>query len=509
MTAVVSESDLPPVVRVRSGRLRRTLLGVAAAAIVGVTAVAVVRGVVAWTIARSVDRLDSPDALLCDAAAQRLRTLDDVAPLVAALSDERPAVRRRLVWVLAPRGADVTPVLLARLADTDPSVRVAACEALAPLDGDEIAAALAVAARDADTDVRRSAIAALANRSESPTAARDGAGDVAWRVACARAIRWLVSQQNADGGWHGQAYDVFEDGRSLTPFVLLALLRTPDDVGTVPEDSVRRALAFISANSPAESAFPTYATSLALRCEVRARHEGWDARAAQHVAWLRRAQCSDETGCPRDDPAHGAWGLDAARSGVFARADLSATCFALQALADAGVAASDPVMRRAAIFVTRCHNASGDGGYFLSTNTPEANKAGTCEGPSFKSYGTATADGVLARTALSGTPDADGVRWLLARREAGRAPGFAPTDTSGWDLGVQCYYAAARSQLRDALRREDDAAARAWEDAAVRSILADQRANGSWVSASSLMREDEPIVATVFCLETLARLRAR
>ncbi len=485
----------------RFGGPRAALRGLAVAAVLGVAAFGAVHGVRAWTIARCVDHLASSDTLLRDSAETRLRTLADATPLLAALSDDRPEVRRRLVWIVASYGASATPALLERLADPDPGVRVAACEALAPMPGDEIAAALADAAHDADADVRRSAVASLANRAAVP---RDGGA--AWPVAAVRAIRWLWSQQSADGGWHGRAYDVFDDGRSLTPFVLLALLRAPGDLDAECDDDVRRALEFIAAHPPEGSEFATYATSLALRCVLRARPDGWEARAARHVEWLRRAQFSDDNGCASGQPAYGAWGLDAARPDHFARADLSATRYALQALTDAGVAADDPVMLRARAFVGRCHNAAGDGGFFLSTNSPEANKAGTCDGPGFASYGSATADGVLARAALWGTPDAAGLRWLLRHGDATRAPGFAPDDDSGWDLGVQFYYAAARSGLRDALRREDDAAARAWEDGVRRTILEGQRANGSWLSVSSLMREDEPLVATVFCLETLLRL---
>ncbi|MCE9634285.1 MAG: HEAT repeat domain-containing protein [Planctomycetes bacterium] len=498
-----SVESVPSVSNGRAARLRGATRWGAALVAVALLVAAGARGVRAWTIHTSVERLDSPDRALRDTSEQRLRLLDDSAPLVAALRHERAEVRRSMVWIVASRGAGAVSALAPSIDDADASVRVAVCGALGPLPGAEVDAALARATRDPDADVRRAATSALATRASTPDDDR-----AAWRVAALRAVRWLWSRQSADGGWHGESYGVFEDGRSVTPFVLLTLLDIPSDLHAAETDGVRRAFDFMAANPPEGSAFSTYATSLALRCVVGARPEGWQARAAAHVDWLRRAQFAEPVGCPPEDLAYGAWGLDAARRGLFARADLSATCFALRALVAAGVPSSDETFRRASIFVDRCRSAAGDGGFFLSTNSPAANKAGTCGEAEFRSYGSATADGVLTLAALSRGPDVAGIRWLAANPEAMRTPGFAKDDPSGWNLGVMYYYAAERSLLRDDLRRADDGPARAWENSTRRMLIERQRADGSWANDVSLMREDEPLVATGFALQTLVRLGA-
>src|SRR5260370_28488818 len=95
--------------------------------------------------------------------------------------------------------------------------------------------------------------------------------------------------------------------------------------------------------------------------------------------------------------------------------DLPMTRHALQALAAAGVPASDPAFARARVFVERCQNA--DGGFFFSTVVLDANKAGQ-DGSQYRSYGTATAAGILALLAMATPADSDPVRsprrWLSA-----------------------------------------------------------------------------------------------
>jgi hypothetical protein len=217
----------------------RTVLRVAVVIGVAATlAAGAVHGVRAWTLGRAIDRLDSPDPLLRDTSEQRLRLLDDATPLEAAQTHDRAEVRRRIVWILAARGVAAAPLLGRAIADGDASVRLAACDALGSLPGTDDD--LIRATRDTDPAVRRSATSSLAAREVTPAD-----GDAAWRVAAARAARWLWSRQSDDGGWHGAAYGVFEDGRSTTPFVLLTLLGVPPDVHPGSADGVRRAFGFM------------------------------------------------------------------------------------------------------------------------------------------------------------------------------------------------------------------------------------------------------------------------
>ena len=88
-------------------------------------------------------------------------------------------------------------------------------------------------------------------------------------------------------------------------------------------------------------------------------------------------------------------------------------------------------MTRARVFLERSQNP--DGGFFFAPVTPALNKAGqSAEG--FVSYGTTTADGVLALRA-SGVPDSDdrigrALAWLDRNHQPDGVPGFDEAEGS-------------------------------------------------------------------------------
>src|SRR5262249_4020768 len=167
-----------------------------------------------------------------------------------------------------------------------------------------------------------------------------------------------------------------------------------------PPGGVDRAIAFLKRHTNAEGAvgkvdpllydYPSYATALAVQALRRSGQPVY-----RMVAWLLTQQFTEEHGWKRDDPAYGAWGMggDPRTAPNAGHVDLSMTRHVLQALAAAGVPAGDPAFARARVFVERCQNT--DGGFFFSTVVLDANKAGQ-DGPLYRSYGTATADGILA-----------------------------------------------------------------------------------------------------------------
>src|SRR5262245_20377600 len=66
-----------------------------------------------------------------------------------------------------------------------------------------------------------------------------------------RAARYLWSKQAPDGGWHSETYGLLRSGQSLTPFVLLQLLRVPS---ASPAGGVERALRFIRSTTDRDGA---------------------------------------------------------------------------------------------------------------------------------------------------------------------------------------------------------------------------------------------------------------
>jgi squalene-hopene/tetraprenyl-beta-curcumene cyclase len=160
----------------------------------------------------------------------------------------------------------------------------------------------------------------------------------------------------------------------------------------------------------------------------------------------------------------------------------------LEALHDAGVDPNDAVFRKAEVFLGRCR-ARGSG-FFFSTVIVDGNKAGK-EGDTYRSYGTATADGLLSLLALGARPDNPRVTaarsWLVSHHRTDFVPGFPDGLESDWRTGMFFYYAAAGARLGLAT-----------------ALVDRQRADGSFRNSSFLMKEDDPLIATGFAVTALA-----
>lgn len=334
------------------------------------------------------------------------------------------------------------------------------------------------------------------------------------RSSLARAANYLWAQQAADGGFHSATYGLLRSGQSLTPFVLGALLRVP---GADP-GAVDRAIAFIRRQTRADGAvgvtggdadYPNYATALAVDALVaaqrplpavahKAKAGSWTADIAPMVAHLRAQQFSDANGWIPEHTAYGGWGMGGAirRPPDAGHVDLSMTRFVLEALRASGLDGSDPAMARARVFLERSQNP--DGGFFFSPVMPALNKAGQ-SAAGIASYGTATADGVLALRA-SGVPDSDdriarGIAWLDRHHQSDGVPGFdsgfndAERPQASWRSGLRFYYAAAIARVRPQLR--------------VR--LPEQADDGSFRNANGRVKEDDPLIATTFAIQMITR----
>src|SRR5688572_31226685 len=331
------------------------------------------------------------------------------------------------------------------------------------------------------------------------------AAGCAWRRKrdpLARAAQYLWGQQAADGGFHSATYGLLRSGQSLTPFVLGALLRVPDAMAPAPSGAVDRAIAFIRRHTSADEVvgvtggnadYPNYATALAVDALVAAQRGSWTADIASMVAQLRVQQFSEANGWTPEHTAYGGWGMGGAirRPPDAGHVDLSMTRFVLEALRASGVDGSDPAMTRARVFLERSQNH--DGGCFFSPVTPAVNKAGSAEG--FVSYGTTTADGVLALRA-SGVPDSDdrvarGMAWLDRHHQSDRVPGFDEDESpqASWSTGLRFYYAAAIARVRPQQR--------------VR--LPEQADDGSFRNVNGRVKEDDPLIATTFAIQRLTR----
>ena len=317
-----------------------------------------------------------------------------------------------------------------------------------------------------------------------------------------KAAQYLWAQQAEDGGFHSITYGLLRSGQSLTPFLLDALLAVPQTVLQARPAAVDNALGFITKNTTADGAlgqmdetaadYPNYATALAVTAMVKAGRSGWQRHIAPMVAHLRAQQFNEANGWKQEDPPYGAWGMGGPirRPPDAGHVDLSMTRCVLEALQAAGVPASDPIVAKALVYLERSQNA--DGGFYFSTVNPEINKAGEANG-GFASYGTATADGLLALRAAGVSPAdrrvAKAIQWLKDHHQPDKAPGFEGTARESWGSGLRFYYAYVVSRAMLGLPVS----------------LPPQAADGSYRNANKMVKEDDPLIATAFAVQALAR----
>lgn len=364
-----------------------------------------------------------------------------------------------------------------------------------------------------------------ADRRAAREALRRG-GDRLWRF------------QAADGGWHSPLYGLLRSGQAYTPFALHALLEIPEDIVLRPVGGVERALAFIRNHLDARGAlgaadpdiveYPNYATASALRCAVRAGRSEDAALVARMRAYLVLQQFGTGDGFGAGDPAWGGWGFGGTRRpGAPGHLDVAHTRRVLQALREAG-GVGPPVFERAFAFLARVQRlpAGGhpqppydedpdravpfDGGFYYSPLVLAANKgrlapASPGAGAHYRSYATATCDGVLALVA-AGAPEDDprvvaARRWLEAHPRLDRPEGIPEEYPEPWGEALRFYHFAVRAEAYDALGVEGE-----WREDVVRRLIAVQAPDGAFRNdASHLMKEDDPVLATTLAVITLTR----
>ena len=335
--------------------------------------------------------------------------------------------------------------------------------------------------------------------------------------AMARGAKWLAARRGAGGTWVSDVYGAFKDGWSLTPLAALALLEAGRPEEAAPallwlESKTKGGAVVFDSPSPS---YPAYTAALAVRALS---HPSLGKAPPARNAWLaelRGRQLTEALGWSKDDAAYGGWGYSTVIPkkpapgtevpDAFLESNLSATAFAIDALAAAGVHRLDPAMRAAAVFVRRQQNP--DGGFFFVPGDEVRNKAGAVDlaAPAmrFHSYGSMTADGLRSLLQCS-SPETDGkailsaASWLSDRFEPGKHPGEYRPEREEVRDSAWYYWAASLAQTArvfDVLPGYESITA---------ELRKRQRADGSWKNDLVAVREDDPIVATSFALLALA-----
>jgi hypothetical protein len=178
-----------------------------------------------------------------------------------------------------------------------------------------------------------------------------------------------------------------------------------------------------------------------------------------------------------------------------------------------GLQAQDGVpdhARAAALkFVERCRNPH-DGGYFFTPSADDPlNKAGQGPAGAPRSYGTATADAILAQLAWNVPKNDPHIRaaleWLESHPTLDIVPGFPATAArvAGGEEALKYYYWATLAQV---IAQFPDSKLALQRAELQRLLEREQHLDGHWQNANPLMREDDPLIATALAITALNSL---
>jgi hypothetical protein len=331
---------------------------------------------------------------------------------------------------------------------------------------------------------------------------------------------WLARQQAADGGWHSEHYAQLRSGKALTPLVQVALGRfMSGDNRARAFDFIRRSVnaqGVIGTDDPDLFEYPNYATALALQGLAGHRRENDQRLIERMTNYLVGQQYNEAGGFGPDHPAYGGWGFGGARpvGGSSGHMDLGHTRHVLQALRAAGH--KDPQTYARAEKFLRLMQQQGtpgfDGGFYFSPVVLAANKGGeeTIDGKSyFRSYATATCDGVLALLACGVRREDERIRaaaaWLEKHPRLDFPEGVLKGTDTNWGASIRFYHFAVRAECYAALDWPGD-----WRHDLQAVLEPLQQPDGSFVNREGfLMKEDDPILCTALAVTALAHCLER
>jgi len=259
-----------------------------------------------------------------------------------------------------------------------------------------------------------------------------------------KACHYLWNQQSADGGWHSTTHGILRGGESLTPFILHTLLDVPIEIYQPSKSQINRGLDFIrihinddgviGKSDPDILDYPNYSTAHALMVLNKFGLKEDEVLIKKMAHYLLNQQFDETRGFSHRDAPYGGWGfgethLQKSKTG---HVDLSHTRRILEALK--GHDGYGEALEKAHYYfkLTQKHPSEKrlhptkvehkkipfDGGFFASPVTLSTNKGGiatgdTLEANYFRSYATATCDGILGLLAARQSTDEKFVQMAL------------------------------------------------------------------------------------------------
>jgi squalene-hopene/tetraprenyl-beta-curcumene cyclase len=323
------------------------------------------------------------------------------------------------------------------------------------------------------------------------------------------AVQFLASQKNDQGALSTRV------GIGPTALATLGAIRAGRPIN---DPSIAKSLEFITSQAqpdggiyPQGSRLPNYETCIAVVCLSEANKNGqYDELLKKAEGFLRGVLIDEVDGKQPTDIAFGGAGY-----GGRSQPDLSNTAFLMEALHEAGVAADDPAMQKALIFVSRCQNLESehnttpyaakinDGGFYYTPIVQEQEAIREAEEGGLRSYGGMTYSGFKSLVYAGLTKDdprlAAALEWIQKNYAVDTNPGMG-------DAGLFYYYhvfakaldAAGIDYITDAAGVKHD-----WRKELAEVLAQRQKTDGSWVNDNGRWMEGDPNLSTAFALLAL------
>ena len=326
-----------------------------------------------------------------------------------------------------------------------------------------------------------------------------------------KAVHFLWEQQHEDGGWHSQTHGLMKGGEALTAYILWQLLQVPDNIYQKDPGKVEMGLEFIrhhlhedgilGMSDPDLLDYPNYATSYALRCLSQYGEDSEDPSRVQKMqTYLSKQQFTEQRGIHKDHPAYGSWGFgeQLLQYGETGHIDLSHTRRVIEALRISNYS-SDSLYLKAIHFLDQMQV---DSGFHSSPTIHGSNKGGQKTDGNYRSYATATADGLLAtfHAHQAIVPAVQNAKaWLLENPTLDTPAGIPEGQAIQWEKVLFFYHIAVRVQAYKILGLDGT-----WQEDVQLLLSPIQEADGSFSNPwGAPNKEDDPLLATTFAVIAL------
>jgi len=355
-------------------------------------------------------------------------------------------------------------------------------------------------------------------------AVKVGTSDKTWDAVISRAIAYVKSTQEQNGGWSTSK------SPGVTGVVLTGLLRTGK---ITPQDPVaERALKYIEslvnqkaghiAGKDPRVQLQNYVTSInVMALSAANRADKYEAVIGDAVKFLKKLQWDEGEGKQPDDAFYGGAGYDSKSP-----PDLSNTQLFLDALTTAGVPKDDPALKKALLFVSRCQNLKGetndqpwagkinDGSFIYTPAAGGVTKVVDQPEPdgSLPGYGSMTYAGIKSMI-YCGVPRDDpriqkAYEWIQKHYTVDANPGM-PAPRAAWGL---YYYYHTMAKTLDTLGLDEVVDAQGkrhdWRADITAALARRQRPDGSWANDNHWMEAD-PNLVTGYALMALCYCRPK